>query len=286
MSDEIPIEKLRHIMACLRHPEFGCPWDLEQSATTIAPNTLEEAYEVVDAIESGDSEHLKEELGDLLLQVVFHSQLAEEQNIFTLNDVVSGISEKLLRRHPHVFPGGELDHFGRALTLTKAGDALSAWDAVKAQEKIDKGESEESVMSAVPKGLSPFNRARKLQNQASKVGFDWTDIGPVLAKIEEELAELKEELEKKSALDVIEEELGDLLFSCVNASRFLKLDPEITLLKANNKFEKRFKLMEQMLKNTEADWADCSFEELDVLWEKAKREIVAEKQQAKFKGIT
>ena len=285
MSDKMPIDKLHYIMACLRHPEFGCPWDLEQNAVTIAPNTLEEAYEVVDAIESGDSEHLKEELGDLLLQVVFHAQLAQEQNTFTLDDVVDGISEKLLRRHPHVFPDGKLESFGQAEALTKAEDALTSWEAVKAQEKSDKTELQGSVMSAVPKGLPPFSRARKLQKQASKVGFDWAEIKPVIAKIEEELTEFKEEVEKNSALNLIEEELGDLLFSCVNASRFLKLDPEITLLKANNKFEKRFTLMEQMLKNTETDWADCNLEELDVLWEKAKKEIVAEKQQAKVKEI-
>lgn len=265
------IAKLRTIMACLRHKTYGCPWDLEQTPKTIAPHTIEEAYEVVDAIEGGDTEHLKEELGDLLLQVVFYCQMAEEKNQFTFDDVADGINEKLLRRHPHVFSAGDLDSFGQVSGIQKSSDVEEAWENIKKSEKSET--KQEGILSAVTKGLPPMKRAIKLQKAARTVGFDWPDIQPALEKVEEETLELKEVINMEDSSEAIEEEFGDLLFASMNVARFLKLDPEMALVRANRKFEARFKLIENYVAASEKDWRDYSLQELDAFWEKAKVEL-------------
>ncbi|MBV1869673.1 MAG: nucleoside triphosphate pyrophosphohydrolase [Gammaproteobacteria bacterium] len=270
-----PIEKLRMVMACLRDPDYGCPWDLEQTPSTIAPHTLEEAYEVVDAIESGDAEHLKEELGDLLLQIIFYCQMSEEESQFSFDEVTDGIVEKLLRRHPHVFPDGTQDSFGKVSPLRNASDVEVSWEAIKAKEKSVSKSS--GILGQVEKGLPSMIRARKLQKAAKKVGFDWPNIEPALDKIEEETQELREAINKGYPSSEIEEEFGDLLFASMNVSRFLKIDPEMALVRANRKFEARIHCIEGYIAKSNKDWGDYSLEELDMLWEKAKKELVDKK---------
>lgn len=270
-NSQSSITKLRTIMACLRHKTYGCPWDLEQTPKTIAPYTIEEAYEVVDAIEGGDVDHLKEELGDLLLQVVFYCQMAEEKDQFTFDDVADGISEKLLRRHPHVFSNGDLDSFGQASDIQKASAVEEIWENVKKSEKSETAQA--GILDAVAKGLPPMKRAIKLQKAARAVGFDWPEIAPALEKVEEETSELKEAINMENSSEAIEEEFGDLLFASMNVARFLKLDPEVSLVRANIKFEARFKLIERYVAVGEKNWRDYSSQELNELWEKAKAEL-------------
>jgi len=271
-NSQAPIEKLRTIMACLRHETYGCPWDLEQTPKTIAPYTIEEAYEVVDAIEGGDIAHLKEELGDLLLQVVFYCQMAEEKNQFTFDNVADGINEKLLRRHPHVFSSGDLDSFGQVSDIQKSSDVEKVWENIKKSEKSET--RQEGILSAVTNGLPPMKKAIKLQKAARTVGFDWPDIQPALEKVEEETLELKEAINtENSSSEAIEEEFGDLLFASMNVARFLKIDPEMALVRANRKFEARFKLIENYVAASEKDWRDYSLRELDEFWERAKIEL-------------
>ena len=230
---EQQLARLRAIMHRLRAPG-GCPWDAEQTHESIVPNLIEETYETVDTIQRGDHKHLKEELGDLLLQVVFHSEIAEEAGHFDLNDVARGISEKLVRRHPHVF----------AESAANTTDAvLEQWDAIK---RTEKGEQEKSYLHGVGKGLPALIRATKLQKNAAKVGFDWPDEAGVLAKIREELQELQAALDEENPI-AVEEELGDLMFSVVNLIRFRKIDAEVLMANANRKFEKRFGEMERIL---------------------------------------
>ena len=230
---EQQLARLRAIMHRLRAPG-GCPWDAEQTHESIVPNLIEETYEMVDTIQRGDHEHLKEELGDLLLQVVFHSEIAEEAGHFDLNDVARGISEKLVRRHPHVF----------AESAANTTDAvLEQWDAIK---RTEKGEQEKSYLHGVGKGLPALIRATKLQKKAAKVGFDWPDEAGVLAKIREELQELQAALDEENPI-AVEDELGDLMFSVVNLVRFRKIDAEVLMAKANRKFERRFGEMERIL---------------------------------------
>lgn len=247
------IERLVAIMARLRDPVSGCEWDTVQNFTTIAPYTIEEAYEVADAIERGDMDDLKDELGDLLLQVVFHSRMAEEAGHFALVDVVNAISDKMERRHPHIFLGA-----------TEGGHHL--WEQIKAAERGAKGH--ESALDGVAVGLPALLRAEKLQKRAARTGFDWPDPSGARAKIDEELAEVE-----AAPADEIEEELGDLLFAVVNWARKLGVDPEAALRRANSKFEKRFKAMEAEAGDT--------FEALDLdakeaLWQNAKRLSKAE----------
>ncbi len=230
---EQQLARLRAIMHRLRAPG-GCPWDAEQTHESIVPNLIEETYEMVDTIQRGDHEHLKEELGDLLLQVVFHSEIAEEAGHFDLNDVARGISEKLVRRHPHVFAESAAD-------TTDA--VLQQWDAIK---RTEKGEQEKSYLHGVGKGLPALIRATKLQKKAAKVGFDWPDEAGVLAKIREELQELQAALDEENPI-AVEDELGDLMFSVVNLVRFRKIDAEVLMANANRKFERRFGEMERIL---------------------------------------
>ncbi|NQX02542.1 nucleoside triphosphate pyrophosphohydrolase [bacterium] len=250
------LARLRAIMHRLRAPG-GCPWDAEQTHESLVPNLIEEAYETVDTIQRGDHEHLKEELGDLLLQVVFHSELASEAGRFTLDDVARGISEKLVRRHPHVF--------GDSQVATTDG-VLQQWDEIK---RAEKGDGEKSYLHGVGKGLPALIRASKLQKKAAKVGFDWPLETGVLAKIREELLELQAAVDMQD-LKQVSEEMGDLMFSVVNLARFRKVDPEVLMAAANNKFEKRFGEMERILKATGLSLEAATPAQMEEGWEAAK----------------
>lgn len=253
------------VMAALRTPGTGCPWDLEQTFATIAPYTIEEAYEVADAIAHDDIAGLKDELGDLLLQVVYHARMAQEQDAFAFDDVVDAITRKMIRRHPHVFGTAE----ERA-----AGAAPGFWDRIKAQEKGDEA-STGSLLDEVPTALPALTRAIKLQSKAAKVGFDWPSLSPVLAKLKEELAELEDAIAKGAAgsetsARAIDEEFGDLLFVVANLARHLKLDPEASLRAANQKFVRRFRYIEERLAADGRTPSDSDLAEMDALWNDAK----------------
>ena len=252
------IARLLDIMAQLRNPDGGCPWDLEQNFSTIAPYTVEEAYEVADAIERSDKNALKDELGDLLFQTVFHAQMAREEGSFDFADVVKSISDKMERRHPHVFGDAE---------ERDAEQQTASWETQKAEERAAKGA--EGLLDDVPVGLPGLTRAVKLQKRAARVGFDWTDAKDVLSKIVEETQELSEASARKSS-DEIEDEFGDLLFVIANLSRHLKVDPEAALRRTNAKFTRRFAHIEQSLKETGRSMEDASLEEMEDLWMEAK----------------
>ncbi len=259
-------------MAALRTPGTGCPWDLEQDFATIAPYTLEEAYEVADAIERGDLHDLKDELGDLLLQVVFHARMAQEQGAFDFGSVVEAITAKLLRRHPHVF--------GDARNL--APDAVKVlWDRIKAEEKAERaarGRVEpQGALAGVPPAMTALTRALKLQTKAGKVGFDWNDPRAVLAKIREEADEIEAELDAGRD-DKVAGEIGDLFFALVNLARHLDVDPESALRTTNAKFERRFASIEAALAAQGKRPQDATLEEMDALWDAAKAEESRQRQ--------
>lgn len=263
-SASYTIDDLLYLMARLRDPESGCPWDIKQDYASVAPSTLEEAYEVVDAIEKQDFVHLKEELGDLLFQVIFYSQLGREEQRFDFAQVVSDLVAKLIRRHPHVFPDGSLQsRVDNRHTLPV--DVKARWEAIKQQERAEKGTN--GVLADVPLNLPALSRAAKLQKRAAAVGFDWEDIHGPIAKVREELIEVEDALAQQNMAAVVEE-LGDLLFSVVNISRYLKIDPEAALRAANRKFEQRFHYIEA---NSETPLAETSMERMNALWEAAKR---------------
>ncbi|MCK9778393.1 MULTISPECIES: nucleoside triphosphate pyrophosphohydrolase [Pseudomonas] len=266
------VQDLLNLMARLRDPQFGCPWDLKQTYASIVPHTLEEAYEVADAIEQGDLDHLKGELGDLLFQVVFYAQLAKEEGRFEFDDVIDGITRKLLRRHPHVFPTGELYAPAETPRLTDEQVNLR-WDEIKAEERAEKAGVPEqlSLLDDVPRALPALNRAAKLQKRAAQVGFDWPAALPVVDKVREELDEILEAMVDNDA-EGIAEEVGDLLFSVVNLARHLKVDPETALRSANSKFDRRFRFIEQALRHLQRPIEACSLEEMDALWGEAKRQ--------------
>jgi ATP diphosphatase len=243
----VPLERLRDIMRRLRDPVSGCEWDTVQTFETIAPYTIEEAYEVADAIARKDIDALADELGDLQLQVVFHAQMAEEAGLFTLEDVLSRISDKMERRHPHIF--GDAEHGGHHL-----------WEIIKAEERA--ANPDKSALAGVALALPALERAAKLQRRAARVGFDWPDVSGPRAKIDEELAELDAETDHDRKLD----ELGDLLFAVVNLARHLNVEPEAALREANRKFEQRFRAIEQ-----EPGFAEMSLEEKEQLWVRAKK---------------
>ncbi len=248
--------KLVDVMKKLRGKN-GCPWDKKQNHKSLKPYLIEEVYEVIDAIDREDYNDLKEELGDLLLQIVFHSQIAKENGIFTIDDVAEGIVEKLIRRHPHVF--GDVK-------VKDSDEVLKNW------EKIKKEEGKESVLDGVPKGLPALLKARRVQEKAKRVGFDWKNIDGALEKVEEEFKELKEAI-KSNKKDEISEEFGDLLFSLVNVSRFLGIDAEDSLQQTINKFMERFKAIENKIKKSEKkNIEEYSLEELDELWDRVKEE--------------
>jgi ATP diphosphatase len=254
------IERLLAIMAALRTPTTGCPWDLEQNFSTIAPYTLEEAYEVADAIARNDLADLKDELGDLLLQVVFHARMAQEQGAFDFGDVVEAISAKLIRRHPHVF-GDAGSHTPQAVE--------GLWERIKAEEKAARGEAgPQGALAGVPVGLPALTRALKLQAKAGKVGFDWNDPHAVLRKIREEADEIEAALDDDAAHAATE--VGDLLFAAVNLARHLRADPEAVLRQTNQKFERRFAAIEQALAARGKKPQDATLAEMDALWDEAK----------------
>ena len=259
-----PLERLRAVMAWLRDRQYGCPWDIDQTFKTIAPYTIEEAYEVADAIERGDMPALKEELGDLLLQVVYHAQMASETKAFGFDEVAAAIADKMVDRHPHVF--GDLD--------IKTADAQTiSWEARKAAERAAKqpAAAPAGTLDGVARALPALMRAEKIQKRAARVGFDWVATGPVIDKIEEELGELRAELEAgKVDRDRLTDELGDVLFAVANLARHCKVDPEAALRATNDKFEKRFRYIERRLGEQGRKPADAALEEMEVLWQEAK----------------
>jgi MazG family protein len=255
------VQRLLAIMARLRDPNSGCPWDVAQSFATIAPYTIEEAYEVADAIARGNLPDLKDELGDLLLQVVYHARMAQEQGAFAFADVVEAVTSKMIRRHPHVF-GTEAER--------AAGVTAGFWDRAKDAEKADEPRG---VLDDVPTALPALTRAIKLQNKAAKVGFDWPSLEPVFEKLNEEIAELEAAIvESKDKPDraAIEEEFGDLLFVIANVARHLKLDPEAALRAANEKFSRRFRYIEAQLAARGSSPVQSDLAEMDALWDEAK----------------
>lgn len=256
------MNSLLQIMKRLRNPDGGCPWDLEQDFASIAPYTIEEAYEVADAIQRGDLDDLKDELGDLLLQVVFHAQMAEEAGVFAFKDVVESISAKLVRRHPGVFADEEID---------TSREQTETWDRIKAEERADMGHT--SLLDDVPRGMPELQRSVKLQQRAGRAGFEWPTAVAVLDKIDEELAELREAVEA-GCNERILDELGDLLFVASNLARQLKVDPAAALRHANHKFEQRFRAMERLAGGTSA-LEDMDLDAMEALWQQVKREAGA-----------
>ena len=260
------IDRLIAIMARLRHPETGCPWDRAQSFATIAPYTIEEAYEVAEAAEHGDSAALKEELGDLLLQVVFHARMAEEAGRFSFADVATAISDKMVRRHPHVFGDAKVD---------SAAAQTASWEAQKAAERAAKAASRSDrgapgALDGVGIALPALSRAAKLQRRAARVGFDWPELAPIFAKIDEEIAELKAEISAGASHDRIADELGDLLFAVVNLARRLETDPEQALRGGCRKFERRFRAVEANLAARGKTPATATLAEMEAEWQKIK----------------
>jgi len=257
------LDGLLQLMARLRSPDGGCPWDLEQTFATIAPHTIEEAYEVADAIDHGDMAHLKDELGDLLFQVVFYAQMAKEQGDFDFHDIVATITDKMVRRHPHVF--------GDQSGIESADAQTVNWEALKAEERKAKADGEpHSALEDVSSGQPALMRAAKLQKRAARVGFDWPDIGPVFDKFREEVKELEVEIESDDR-PAMEHEVGDLLFTCVNLARKLDIDPEAALRQANGRFEGRFGHIERTLWAQGRRVEDTELDELDKLWDQAKK---------------
>lgn len=257
------LETLIDIMARLRTPVTGCPWDLEQTFATIAPYTIEEAYEVADAIDRGDMADLREELGDLLFQVIFHSRMAEEAGAFALADVVRAVNDKMIRRHPHVFKAAD----GR-----DADGQTAAWEEMKAAERAAKGQAARaaSALDGVALSLPALLRAEKLQKRAARTGFDWTETPPIFDKLTEEVEEVKEAMASGDA-DAIEDEIGDLLFVAANLARRLSVDPEQALRRANAKFERRFRAMEAASAGDGVDFAALSLDEQEAYWQAVKK---------------
>jgi len=257
------MDGLLDIMSRLRDPESGCPWDLKQDFSSIAPYTIEEAYEVADAIERSDYEHLREELGDLLLQVVFHAQMADEAGLFHFGDVVEAISDKLVHRHPGVFTDAE---------IATAEEQLASWDRIKSEERKRKGQH--SLMDGVPRGMAELQRAVKLQKRAGDTGFEWPSAERVLDRFEEEIEELRNAMQTGGAAEV-EDELGDLLFLAANLARQAKIDPAAALRHANAKFERRFRAMERHAGGAERLSA-LSLEQMDAIWQTIKQPAAGE----------
>lgn len=275
MTPSKDISRLIEIMAALRAPKTGCPWDIEQDFATIAPYTIEEAYEVADAIARGDLDDLRDELGDLLLQVVYHAQMAEEAGAFAFPDVVQAITTKMIRRHPHVF-GDE--------KARSAGMAKGMWEKIKAQEKAEKRDARlargldpedngRGFLDSVPVALPALTRALKLQEKTARVGFDWSEAAPILDKIEEEIGELREALAKGDTAS-IKDEFGDMLFAVVNLGRHLKLDSEAALSGTNEKFRSRFHYVEQALEKSGNTLEKATLPEMEALWQEAKKREV------------
>ena len=266
-AEPSPIDRLIQIMVQLRDPENGCPWDREQTFETIAPYTIEEAYEVAETIKDGDMEEFQNELGDLLFQVVFYAQIASEKKLFNFNDIVNSISDKMVTRHPHVFGTDDIED---------AEAQNVAWEATKAAEREAKARAknrEPSVLDDVTAGFPALMRAQKLQKRATRIGFDWPDVSGALEKLEEEVAELNYEVQNGADKDRVNAEFGDVMFSLVNIGRHYGLDVEDSLRRANTSFETRFRLMEALAKAKHGDTDKATLEELEALWQKAKAEL-------------
>ncbi|HEV7777340.1 MAG TPA: nucleoside triphosphate pyrophosphohydrolase [Luteibacter sp.] len=257
-----PIDDLVAIMARLRDPETGCPWDVRQSFETIAPYTIEEAYEVADAIDRRDWADLRDELGDLLLQVVFHARMAEEAGLFGFDDVATSISEKMRRRHPHVFAD---------TAYADLAEQTRAWDVLKADERAAKGEEDRSALAGIARGLPEWQRATKLQKRAANVGFDWPDHRPVLDKLAEEIEEVRAEFDAGADVERLTDEIGDVLFVVANLARHAKVDFSRALRMANAKFERRFRHMEAMADAEGTTLSDHSLEAQEAFWQRAKK---------------
>jgi ATP diphosphatase len=262
--DTPDIDFLLAIMARLRNRDGGCPWDVEQTFETIAPYTIEEAYEVADAIDRKDFVHLRDELGDLLLQVVFHARMAEEGGHFAFADVVAAICDKMVRRHPHVF--------GDARAAPDAETQLADWENLKAGERAASGETDRSALAGIPRGMPEWQRALKLQKKAARVGFDWPDVTPVFDKLHEEIDEVRAEFAAGADPERLTDEIGDVLFVCVNLARHARVDVSQALRHANAKFERRFRRMEAFAATDGGALADHSLAAQDALWNRAKAE--------------
>ena len=270
------IDRLVAIMTMLRDKQHGCPWDLEQTIKSLLPYTLEEVYEVADAIENNDLVELEDELGDLLFQVIFYAQIAKEQGAFDFQDIAAAITNKLVRRHPHVFPNGDVEQFGIPQDIS-AQQVVVNWEAIKELEREEKrkkgglaaAQEVESILDDVPRALPAMERARKLQKRVAQVGFDWTEIAPVLEKLKEEVAEFEEALANGDP-ERMSDELGDVLFAAINLARHANIEPEVALRSTNRRFETRFKWIETALSKQGKVFKDASLEELDALWNQAK----------------
>jgi MazG family protein len=265
-------KRLLEVMAKLRDPDEGCEWDIEQTFETIAPYTIEEAYEVADAIDRGDVDAIKEELGDLLFQVVFQSQVASDDGLFTFEDVAQSIADKMIHRHPHVFGDRQ---FSRE-------ELKAHWEKSKAEERAAKASKTVSELDGVALPLPSLTRAEKIQKRAARVGFDWPCVEPVLGKIDEELAELRAVVDRDddASAQALEDELGDVLFSVTNAARHLKVDPELALRKATAKFERRFRHVEQSIAGQGQSMQNATADELDRLWQQAKQQTDSEQSDS------
>ena len=264
-----PMDRLVEIMATLRNPNGGCPWDVEQTFATIAPHTIEEAYEVADAIEQNDMDSLKDELGDLLFQSVFHAQMAKELNEFSFDDVVNGVIDKMIRRHPHVF-GDQ--------SIKTADEQTVSWEDIKATERSTKsGAADESALAGLTNGLPALIRAEKLQKRAARVGFDWPEVASVFDKLREETSELQVEIDTDGGEARLTDELGDLLFVCVNLARKLNIDAETALRGANSKFETRFRHMERALKGTGRGLKGMELDAMEEAWQGTKKALAEQK---------
>ena len=261
------LQDLLYLMQRLRTPGSGCPWDLEQTYLSITPSTIEEAYEVVDAIEREDYAHLNEELGDLLFQVVFYAQLAKEDGFFEFGSIVDSLVSKLVRRHPHVFPQGRLRDEQEDFSSLSQSDVIQNWDDIKGTERLEKGKA--GLLDDVPLALPALQRAQKLQKRVAKVGMDFRNLEDVVAKLDEEIIELKDALAENDA-EALSEELGDVLFTCVNLARLKGTDADQLLRLTNKKFERRIQKMEHMIEQANTTWSACSDDELETLWVKAK----------------
>ncbi|GMG87606.1 nucleoside triphosphate pyrophosphohydrolase [Biformimicrobium ophioploci] len=266
MTEKYNIDDLQYLMARLRDPDGGCPWDLKQTFATIVPSTIEEAYEVAEAIEREDFGHLPEELGDLLFQVIFYAQMGSEQERFSFDGIVHTLVAKLVRRHPHVFPTGELRGERREGGLDEQ-KVRDSWESIKEAERTSKGE--QGALAGVATALPALTRAAKLQKRAARTGFDWPDIDQVLAKAQEEIGEVREAI-ATGDLDAAREEVGDLLFAVVNVARHLKADPETQLRATNRKFERRFAFVESAITGSGRVLEDAGLEEMDAAWDQAK----------------
>ncbi len=276
MKKPRPMDQLVEIMATLRNPDGGCPWDVEQTFASIAPHTIEEAYEVADAIEQNDMDALKDELGDLLFQSVFHAQMAKELGAFEFDDVVNGVVEKMIRRHPHVF--GDQN-------ISSADEQTASWENIKAAERDaksgDTADADKSALAGVIAGLPALTRAEKLQKRAARVGFDWPDARPVIDKLREETDELQEEIDHNGSSVRLADELGDLLFVCVNLARKLGIDAETALRGANTKFETRFRHMESAIHENGQSVSGMKLGELEDQWQETKRMLAINQTEPK-----